>query len=144
MPRSHATRGLLGRGAAPSAIVYDNDVMALAGLGVAAELGVPVPARLSLLAWDDSALCRLAHPPLSAMSLDVHAMGVQVGDCVLNVLAGGPVASYAAPVPRLVARGSTAPPALCRARRRPARHELPADLRTSALHRRPGDGWVGT
>ncbi|WP_448061537.1 LacI family DNA-binding transcriptional regulator [Cellulomonas hominis] len=107
---THATRGLLGRGEAPSAIVYDNDVMAIAGLGVAAELGVPVPGRLSLLAWDDSALCRLAHPPLSAMSLDVHAMGVLVGDCVLNVLAGGPVASYAAPLPRLVARGSTAPP----------------------------------
>lgn len=103
-----ATRALLGRRGAPSAIVYDNDVMALAGLGVAQEMGVAVPDRLSILAWDDSALCRLANPPLSAMSLDVHAMGTQVADCVLNVLAGGPVASHTAPLPRLVARGSTA------------------------------------
>ena len=106
---TRATRSLLGRGTPPSAIVYDNDVMAIAGLQVAAEMGVPVPERLSLLAWDDSALCRLAHPPLSAMSLDVHAMGVQVADCVLNVLADGPARSYHAPLPRLVARGSTAP-----------------------------------
>lgn len=105
---TRATRALLGRRGAPSAIVYDNDVMAVAGLGVAGEMGVPVPERLSLLAWDDSALCRLAHPPLSAMSLDVHAMGTQVADCVLNVVAGGPVASYEAKLPRLVTRGTTA------------------------------------
>lgn len=106
---TRATRSLLGRGSAPSAIVYDNDVMAVAGLQVAAEMGVAVPDRLSLLAWDDSALCRLSHPALSAMSLDVHAMGVQVADCVLNVLADGPVRSYTAPLPRLVARGTTGP-----------------------------------
>ncbi|ASR53971.1 LacI family transcriptional regulator [Cellulomonas sp. PSBB021] len=106
---TRATRSLLGRGSPPSAIVYDNDVMAVAGLQVAGEMGVPVPERLSLLAWDDSALCRLAHPPLSAMSLDVHAMGGQVADCVLDVLADGPVRSYTAPLPRLVSRGSTAP-----------------------------------
>ncbi|WP_242448387.1 substrate-binding domain-containing protein [Cellulomonas sp. WB94] len=108
---TRATRALLGRRGAPSAIIYDNDVMALAGLGVASEMGVPVPERLSLLAWDDSALCRLAHPPLSAMSIDVHAMGMQVADCVLNLLAGGPVTSHMAPLPRLIARGSTAPAA---------------------------------
>ncbi|WP_232014249.1 LacI family DNA-binding transcriptional regulator [Cellulomonas fimi] len=108
---TRATRALLGRGSPPSAIIYDNDVMAIAGLRVAAEMGVPVPERLSLLAWDDSALCRLASPALSAMSLDVHAMGVQVADCVLNLLADGPVTSYTAPQPRLVTRGTTAPPA---------------------------------
>ncbi|WP_456823916.1 LacI family DNA-binding transcriptional regulator [Cellulomonas sp. P5_E12] len=104
---TRATRALLGRGAPPSAIIYDNDVMAVAGLGVAHEMDVAVPERLSLLAWDDSALCRLSHPALSAMSLDVHAMGVQVADCVLNLLASGTVRSYTAPLPRLVTRGTT-------------------------------------
>lgn len=103
-----ATRALLGRRGAPTAIIYDNDVMAAAGLGVAAEMGVPVPAKLSLMAWDDSALCRLASPALSSMTLDVHAMGMQVADCVLNMLAGGPVTAHMAPLPRLSARGSTA------------------------------------
>ncbi|WP_456820429.1 LacI family DNA-binding transcriptional regulator [Cellulomonas sp. URHB0016] len=104
-----ATRTLLGRGSAPSAIIYDNDVMAVAGLRVAGELGITVPERLSLLAWDDSALCRLSHPPLSAMSLDVHGMGVQVADSVLNLLASGAVVSSSAPLPCLISRGSTAP-----------------------------------
>ncbi|WP_243738269.1 LacI family DNA-binding transcriptional regulator [Cellulomonas shaoxiangyii] len=105
---TRATRALLGRGNAPSAVVYDNDVMAVAGLGVAHELGLSVPEDVALLAWDDSALCRLSHPPLSAMSLDVHAMGVQVADSVLNLLASGRPTSSIAPLPRLVARDSTA------------------------------------
>ncbi|WP_426594740.1 LacI family DNA-binding transcriptional regulator [Cellulomonas sp. McL0617] len=103
-----STRALLGRGANPTAIVFDNDVMAVSAVGVAAEMGVTVPDQLSLLAWDDSALCRLANPTVSAMSLDVQAMGMQVADCLLNMLAGGPVTAYMAPLPRLQARRSTA------------------------------------
>ncbi|GAA4627042.1 substrate-binding domain-containing protein [Cellulomonas oligotrophica] len=105
---TRAARTLLGRGGPPSAIVFDNDVMALAALGVAHELNLDVPRDVSLLAWDDSALCRLAHPPLSAMSLDVHAMGAQVATAVLNLLASGRPTTSTAPLPRLVARGSTA------------------------------------
>lgn len=105
---TRAARTLLGRNDPPSAIVFDNDVMAVAGLGVANELGLKVPADVSLIAWDDSPLCRLSHPPLTAMSLDVHAMGVQVADAVLNLLASGRPTTSTAPQPRLVARGSTA------------------------------------
>ena len=57
---------------------------------------------------EDSALCRLSYPTLSAMTLDVYAMGQQVGACVLNQLAGGPVTVYRAPLPWLSAQGSTA------------------------------------
>ncbi len=104
------TRSLLGRSGPPTAIVYDNDVMALAGMGVATELGLTVPADLSLVAWDDSPMCRLSNPPLSAVTLDVHAMGNQAADAVLNTLAGGPVKSYLVPQQRLSTRGTTAAP----------------------------------
>ena len=106
----HATRSLLGRPQAPTAIVFDNDVMALAALSVAGEMGIAVPDQLSLLAWDDSAMCRLANPALSAMVIDVHGMGQLTGTCMLNTLAGGPVRSHAAPLPRLTSRGSTGVP----------------------------------
>ncbi|MEP6797072.1 MAG: substrate-binding domain-containing protein [Lapillicoccus sp.] len=104
------TRALLGRAGRPTAILYDNDIMALAGLGVAVELAMDVPREVSLLAWDDSTLCRLSNPPLTAMTLDVHAMGSQAADAVLNVLAGGPVTVYRVPQPRISARGSTSAP----------------------------------
>ena len=38
----------------PTAIVYDNDLMAVSGLGAAQQKGVEVPAELSIVAWDDS------------------------------------------------------------------------------------------
>lgn len=105
------TRELLDRTPRPTAIVYDNDVMAVAGLHVAHELGVPVPGELSLLGWDDSRLCRLTQPPLSTMSLDVHEMGRLVGIAVLETIAGRPPVHDAVITARIVVRGSTAAPA---------------------------------
>lgn len=104
-----ATRALLTRDDPPTAIIYDNDVMAVAGLGVAYEMKVDVPGELSLLAWDDSTLCRLAVPPLSAMSSDVHALGALAARSLLGVIAGDPEAILQAPPSHFIERGSTAP-----------------------------------
>lgn len=108
---SRATRSLLASPLRPTAIVYDNDIMAVAGLGVATEMHLGVPADLSLLAWDDSQLCELVRPRLSAMSHDVFRFGAQAAALLFEVLTGGEVSSRPAPGPVLVPRGSTAPPA---------------------------------
>ncbi|WP_240957984.1 LacI family DNA-binding transcriptional regulator [Streptomyces barkulensis] len=102
------TAELLRRPEPPTAILYDNDVMAVAGLGAAKEMGVAVPERLSLIAWDDSTMCRLASPPLTTMSVDVHQYGVLVAESVLELVDGLPVAERWSPTARCVPRGSTA------------------------------------
>ncbi|GAA4323026.1 LacI family DNA-binding transcriptional regulator [Streptomyces venetus] len=109
---ARATRSLLTAAAPdrPTAIVYDNDVMAVAGLSVAAEMGLRVPEDVSLLAWDDSQLCRLTHPTLSAMSHDVHGFGAEVARTLFSVVTGGEAGSHPVPTPVLTPRGSTAPP----------------------------------
>ncbi|HWB35114.1 MAG TPA: LacI family DNA-binding transcriptional regulator [Rugosimonospora sp.] len=107
---ARATRTLLVGPEAPTAIMYDNDIMAVAGLAVAAELGLSVPADLSLLAWDDSQLCQLTRPMLSAMSHDVFRFGAEATRCLFDVLNGRNPESHAAETPVLVPRGSTAPP----------------------------------
>ena len=81
--------------------------MALAGLAVAAEVGLVVPTDLSLLAWNDSTLRPLSNSAPSSMTLDVHGTGIQSADALLSTLAGRPVKSYPAPQPRLSVRGST-------------------------------------
>lgn len=93
----------------PTAILYDNDVMAVAGLGAAKELGVRVPAELSLVAWDDSTLCRLASPALTTMSVDVYQYGVLVAESLLELIDGRPVTPRQPPPARFLARDSTAP-----------------------------------
>ncbi|MFF1419007.1 LacI family DNA-binding transcriptional regulator [Streptomyces sp. NPDC058280] len=108
---ARATRTLLASATRPTAVLYDNDLMAVAGLSVAAEMGLGVPDDLSLLAWDDSQLCRLTHPTLSAMSHDIHAFGAEVARALFAILNGERLASRQVRTPALTPRGSTAPPA---------------------------------
>ncbi len=103
------TAALLGRERRPTAILYDNDVMAVAGLNTAKEFGVAVPDELSLVAWDDSTLCRLASPALTTMSVDVHQFGTSVAESVLELIDGAPVAERWSPAATLVQRGTSAP-----------------------------------
>lgn len=105
-----ATKLLLESSPRPTAIIYDNDVMAVAGLEVAHKLGIAIPAELSLLAWDDSRLCRLATPAMSAMSRDVHGLGELSAQSLLTLIATGDAPVIVAPPPRFIARGTTATP----------------------------------
>jgi DNA-binding LacI/PurR family transcriptional regulator len=105
-----ATRRLLSGACRPTAILYDNDVMAIAGLAVTQEMGLSVPSELSIVAWNDSPLCRLVHPPLTALSRDIPAYGAHAARHLLSTIAGEPVADLCVEAARLTPRGSTAPP----------------------------------
>lgn len=107
---AEATRLLLGLPQRPTAIVFDNDLTALAGVRVAADLGLRVPEDLSVVAWDDSPLCRLTNPPLSALSRDVSAYGADAARALLALVRDGTTPSLRSSVPVLVDRGSIAPP----------------------------------
>jgi DNA-binding LacI/PurR family transcriptional regulator len=107
---AQATRRLLSAPDPPTAIIYDNDVMAVAGVSVAHEMGVEVPGDLSIMAWDDSVLCEITHPPLTAVSRDITAYGQQVAHHLLALLNAEVVTEIQQTPPRLVVRGSTARP----------------------------------
>ncbi|MGY5136683.1 substrate-binding domain-containing protein [Streptomyces nigrescens] len=107
---AEATRRLLDAARPPTAIVYDNDVMAVAGASVAAERGIPVPGALSIVAWDDSALCRVTHPRLTALVRDTPGFGRLAAQELLAVLDGGPLRTVQGELPHLEARESTATP----------------------------------
>ncbi|GAA4601174.1 DNA-binding LacI/PurR family transcriptional regulator [Actinoplanes octamycinicus] len=91
----------------PTAIVCDNDLMALAALDALRERGLAVPSEMSVVAWDDSPLCQLATPPLSAISHDVAGIGEIAARAMLDAMDGRPPAVYQAPLAHLVAREST-------------------------------------
>ncbi|MGV9979463.1 LacI family DNA-binding transcriptional regulator [Micromonospora wenchangensis] len=104
------TTGLLDGPDPPTAIIYDNDLMAVAGLHAVTELGHRVPRDVSLIAWDDSSLCRLASPALTTMSLDVHSFGESVGESVLRLVTGESVPQRWCATETVVVRGTTGPP----------------------------------
>jgi DNA-binding LacI/PurR family transcriptional regulator len=119
---ARATRRLLSSRQRPTAILYDNDVMAVAGLAVAHEMGFSVPGDVSLVAWDDSVLCQLVHPALTAMSRDIPAYGGLAARRLLSVIGGAAPSSVQDEAAHLIPRGSTAAPAAARGElARPAR-----------------------
>ena len=104
------TRRLLSSPEPPTAIIFDSDLLAVTGLGVAQQMGFDVPDDLSLIGWDDSLISRVVHPPLTAITRDIGAYGATAARHLLAVLDG--VARQDVEVARgeLTPRGSTAPP----------------------------------
>lgn len=96
----------------PTAIVFANDVMAIAGLSYARSIGLRVPEDLSITGFDDSELSAHLSPGLTSVSTGAEVRGEVAARTLLAVLTG------AAPRPccvavegnRVVRRGSLAPP----------------------------------
>ncbi|MEV0384326.1 LacI family DNA-binding transcriptional regulator [Nonomuraea sp. NPDC050643] len=106
---ARATRRLLSSADRPTAIVYDNDIMAVAGLSVAQEMRVEVPRDLSIVAWDDSPLAQVVRPPLTALTRDIPAYGAHAAQRLLALIAGESVPPYEDQAAILTPRGSTGP-----------------------------------
>lgn len=105
------TRALLTEADRPSAIVYDTDQMALAGLDVARRCGLSVPWDVSIVAATDSELCRLATPALTTLPGPMPELGEAAAAAVLAVLDGDTEARRPVRRSGLLVRGSTGPPA---------------------------------
>jgi DNA-binding LacI/PurR family transcriptional regulator len=106
-----ATRQLLDLDEPPTAIVYANDLMAIAGLAVAVSRGIDVPGRLSLIGYEDTELAAHVQPPLTTVSTDVIGWGRAAARRLLELIEGRPATETPLRPPRLVVRGSTASPA---------------------------------
>ncbi|MFC8455011.1 LacI family DNA-binding transcriptional regulator [Kitasatospora sp. NPDC057223] len=106
---ARATRRLLLAAERPTAVLYDNDLMAVAGLGAAQELNLHVPRDLSIVAWDDSALTRVVRPAITALTRDIRAYGARAAQTLLAEIADGSGASSRTEAARLVPRASTSP-----------------------------------
>ncbi len=85
---ARATRRLLSSPKPPTAIIFDSDLLAVTGLGVAQQMGFTVPDDLSLIGWDDSLISRVVHPPLTAITRDIGAYGATAAAHLLAVIEG--------------------------------------------------------
>ena len=108
---AEATKRLLSVEPRPTAIIYDNDVMALAGESVASVKGVRVPDDLSIISWDDSFMNVAAHPPITALSRNILESGRLAAQLMLKLIDGEDVENVEEPPYELIERASTAPAA---------------------------------
>jgi DNA-binding LacI/PurR family transcriptional regulator len=102
-----ATARLLQGSRRPTAIVYTSDSLALAGLGVARDLGLAVPADVSIAGFDDSPLASLSSPPLTTVRVDYAEFGEAAAATLLAEIDGLPRPQFEPTPPKLVVRYST-------------------------------------
>jgi DNA-binding LacI/PurR family transcriptional regulator len=104
---TRATRRLLSSPEPPTALIFDSDVLAVSGLGVVQQMGLAVPEDVSIVAWDDSLISQVVHPPLTAVSRNIIEYGMAAGRHLLAVIDGVAEGDRETPRGQLTVRGST-------------------------------------
>lgn len=104
-----AENALNGPGPRPTAIVCDDDKLAVGAYKAARRLGLRIPDDLSVTGFDDLALATAIEPELTTVQLDAELFGERGMTALLAVLEGETPPEGNIPV-ELVVRGSTAPP----------------------------------
>lgn len=105
-----AARDLLGAGDLPTAIIAQNDDMAVGALTAARSRGLSVPGDLSIVGFDDSEVSRIAWPPITTIRQPVFEMAVTATDMVIAQLEGrDPVRRIEHPYSLLIRQSAAAP-----------------------------------
>ena len=123
---ARATRRFLSALEPPSAIIYDSDLLAVTGLGVAQQMGFAVPDDVSIVGWDDSLISQVVHPPLTAITRDIVAYGVTAIRHLVEVIEGRTTADVETTRGELTPRGSTGPARLADGQRARGRRAVQA------------------
>jgi len=106
-----ATSALLDLADPPTAIVYANDLMAIAGTAVAFGRGLEVPRDLSVTGFDDTEVAAHLRPALTTVRTDAFSWGRAAADRLTALVGGAPETDPPALAPPdLVVRDSTAAP----------------------------------
>jgi DNA-binding LacI/PurR family transcriptional regulator len=99
----------LAYAAGVSAVVAYNDLMAIGVLSRFADRRIEVPARISVISFDDIPMAAMTNPPLTTMAMPKHAAGRAVIELLLRLLADQkPPPATRLPC-HLNVRGSTSP-----------------------------------
>lgn len=106
---ARATHELLDLSRPPTAIVYANDLMAIAGMSAATDRGIRVPHDLSVVGFDDIPLAPYIVPPLTTVRQDVFAWGRSCAQTLVALVEDRTPETIELPPVQFIVRGSTGP-----------------------------------
>jgi LacI family repressor for deo operon, udp, cdd, tsx, nupC, and nupG len=94
----------------PTAVLVQNDRMAVGVLRAARDLGLKIPEQLSVIGFDDMPLAAYFDPPLTSMRQDTFGIGCEAARLLVRVIEAGNLPPQHIRFPaELVLRASTAP-----------------------------------
>jgi DNA-binding LacI/PurR family transcriptional regulator len=106
---ARATHELLDHPQSPTAIIYANDIMAIAGISAAIDRGIRVPHDLSIVGFDDIPLAPYVIPPLTTVRQDVFDWGSACARTLVSIVEERTPAPVVLPPVEFIVRGSTGP-----------------------------------
>jgi DNA-binding LacI/PurR family transcriptional regulator len=106
--RAAVESALTAPGPRPTAVVCDDDMLAVGAYKAARRLGLRVPCDLSVTGVDDQVLAMALEPELTTVRLDAELTGERGMEALLSVIEGHAPVTHDIPVD-LVVRGSTGP-----------------------------------
>lgn len=105
---------LLSGDGEPTGVVAASDVLATEIVGELLDRGVDVPGRISVVGFDNTAICSWMRPQLTSVAQDIPAKAAAAVDLLIHLIGRGAAGGEAPPSGRLpmklVPRQSTAPP----------------------------------
>jgi LacI family transcriptional regulator, repressor for deo operon, udp, cdd, tsx, nupC, and nupG len=117
-----ATTKLLDSDPQPTAIIYSNDLMAVAGMSAVFARGLRVPDDISIVGWDDITISQYLHPALSTVTQQPFDDGRMAATLLLEAIEGR---EFSEPIwmpdPRFVPRESSSTAPRVNTRRRTVR-----------------------
>ncbi len=105
-----ATRQLLESKPPPTAIVYGNDLMAIAGMAAAVEIGLVLPDQLSVVGVDDIPLAAHVRPALTTVRQDATDWGRAAARSLVALVESEPLPAVTLAPVTFVERSSTSAP----------------------------------
>ena len=102
-----ATRRLIEGPGLPDAVIFDNEVLAVAGLRALRAAGKSVPADISVVSCEDSAICTALQPSLTAVQRDPTVFGGAVAEKLLRLVHDEPEPPAEPQRPTIAIREST-------------------------------------
>ena len=102
-----AVIALLSSDRAPTAVICDNEVLAVSVELTARNRGLRVPHDLAIVSCEDGPICEAMSPPLTALHRDTEGFGADAASMLLRIISGHEAESAQETVPGLVVRGST-------------------------------------
>lgn len=93
----------------PTAIACSNDMMSVGSLEAIEDARLSVPDQISLISWDDSLICSVSRPKISAVDRNPLEYGERTARALLHIIAGEDVPEHPVPASELVTRGTTGP-----------------------------------
>ncbi|MDO1527701.1 LacI family DNA-binding transcriptional regulator [Fulvimonas sp. R45] len=103
-----AVLSLLDRGVAFDAAFGASDLIAIGAMRALADRGLRVPDDVAVVGFDDIAMARSVHPPLTTVVQDTRRAGRLLVEALINLIEGKPVHATRLPTHLIVRRSSVA------------------------------------